>query len=107
MTNGTQEIQSGAPLSDKPKPMVVPVHEGGPVPLRLRHPSGHEGAVRVVSKRRPVPSAAGDTRRVKLQASKAIAVAKTFKNVPAAENTMSLGLAGPGGVSLSPSRRTG
>ncbi len=63
------------------------------------HP-GMKGAVRVVSKRKPVPSAAADARRVKAQGTKAIAVAKTFKNVAAAPNTVNVGLAGPGGVSL-------
>ena len=100
VTNGTKEIQSGAPITDKPKPMVVRFTKAGLFRYVCDIHPGMKGAVRVVSKRKPVPSAAADARRVKAQGTKAIAVAKTFKNVPAAANTVNLGLAGPGGVSL-------
>ena len=99
VTNGTKEIQSGAPLSDKPKPMVVRFTKAGLFRYVCDIHPGMKGAVRVVAKG-GVPSAAADARRVKAQSTKAIAVAKTFRNVKAPPNTMDLGLAGPGGVSL-------
>lgn len=109
VTNGTKEINSGAPLADKPKPMIVRFTKAGLFRYVCDIHPGMKGAVRVVAKSSRVPSAASDARRVRLQSAKAIAVAKSFKNVKAPANTVNLGLGGRGGVSLfafSPSKLT-
>jgi len=100
VTDGTKEIQSGAPLSRKPKPMIVKFTKPGLFAYVCDIHPGMKAAVRVVAKSTPVPSAAADAKRVKLQAAKALAVAKTFKNVKAPANTVDVGLSGRGGVSF-------
>lgn len=100
VTNGTKEIQSGAPLADKPKPMVVRFTRSGLFRYVCDIHPGMKGSVRVVSRGQRVPSAAADARRVRLQSRRALAVARTFKNVRAPANTVNLGLAGRGGVSF-------
>ncbi len=101
VTDGTKEIQSGAPISDRPKPMVVRFTKAGLFRYVCDIHPGMRGTVRVSAKSVRVPSAAADARRVRLQGARAITVAKRFKNVKAPANTVNLGLAGPGGVSLS------
>ncbi len=109
VTNGSKDIQSGLPLSPKPKPMTVRFTKAGLFRYYCELHPGMKGSVRVATKRTPVPSAAADARRVRLQAAKATAVAKGFKNVKPPANTINLGLGGSGGVSLfafSPSKLT-
>lgn len=109
VTNGTKEIQSGAPLGNRPKPMVVRFTKAGLFRYVCDVHPGMKGSVRVVARSRPVPSAAADARRVRQQVARAVAVAKTFKNVDAPANTVNVGLGGRGGVSLfafSPSKLT-
>ena len=109
VTNGTKEINSGAPLADRPKPMVVRFTKAGLFRYVCDIHPGMKGSVRVVPKSRRVASAAADARRVRRQAANAIAVAKTFEDVKAPANTVNLGLGGRGGVSLfafSPSKLT-
>ncbi|MDP8967197.1 MAG: hypothetical protein M3N04_01210 [Actinomycetota bacterium] len=100
VTDGTKEIQSGAPLSNRPKPMIVRFTKAG----RFRyfcdiHP-GMTGSVRVAAKRRRVASRAADARRVRRQIARAIAVARSFRSLKAPANTVNVGWAGRGGVSL-------
>jgi plastocyanin len=99
-TNGTKEIQSGAPVSDKPKPMVVRFTKAGLFRYVCDLHPGMKGTVRVAAKSKHVASAAADALRVKLQSAKAISVAKTFQKVKAPANTVDVGRAGSGGVSL-------
>jgi plastocyanin len=107
--NGTKEIQSGLPLSNKPKPMVVRFTKAGLYSYYCDLHPGMKGTVHVFSKSKPVPSAAADAKRVKLQVSKAITIAKGFAKHTAPANTVDLGLLGSGGVTLygfSPSKLT-
>lgn len=100
VTDGTKEIQSGAPLARRPKPMVVRFTKAGLFRYVCDIHPGMKAAVRVVSRSRRVPSAAADARRVRRQSARAISVAKAFKRVTAPANTVNVGLAGRGGVSL-------
>ena len=100
VTNGSKEIQSGAPLSRRPKPMIVRFTRTGLFRYVCDIHPGMKGSVRVVGRRQVAPSAAGDARRVRRQAARAIAVAKTFRSVKAPANTVNVGLAGRGGVSF-------
>jgi len=100
VTDGTKEIQSGAPLSEKAKPMTVKFTRAGLFAYVCDIHPGMNATVRVVAKSKPVPSAAADALRVKLQSKKALAVAKAFKNVKPPANTVDVGLSGRGGVSF-------
>lgn len=100
VTNGTKEIYSGAPVTDKPKPMTVRFTKAGLFRYVCDIHPGMKGAVRVVSRRKPVPSKRADARRVRLQVSKAISVAKGLGSASTPANTVDVGRAGKGGVSL-------
>lgn len=100
VTDGRKEIQSGAPVSDRPRPMVVRFTKSGLFRYVCDIHTGMKGAVRVVGRRTRVASASADAARVRSQAARAIAVAKTFKRVKAPANTVYAGLGGRGGVSL-------
>jgi len=100
VTDGTKEIESGAPITRRPKPMTVKFTKAGVFTYVDDIHPGTKGAVRVVAKSKPVPSAAADALRVKLQVAKAIGVAKGFENHKAAANTVDVGVSGSGGVNL-------
>lgn len=100
VTDGTKEIQSGAPLSNRPRPMVVRFTKAGLFRYVCDIHPGMNGSVRVASRGSRVPSAAADARRVRLQSARAITVAKRFRRVRAPRNTVNIGLAGPGDVSF-------
>lgn len=108
-TDGTKDIQSGLPLSQKPKPMTVRFTKAGLFTYFCELHPGMKGTVRVAAKSKPVPSAASDARRVKLQVAAVTKAAKAFKTEKAPANTINAGLGGSGGVSLmafSPSKLT-
>ncbi len=100
VTNGTKEIQSGAPLADRPKPMTVRFTKAGLFRYVCDIHPGMRGSVRVAAKRKRVPSAAADARRVRRQAAAAIAVARSFSTLKAPAKTVNVGWAGRRGVSL-------
>ena len=109
VTDGTKEIFSGAPLSNRPKPMTVRFTKAGLFRYYCSIHPGMKGAVRVTAKNRPVPSAAADARRVKSQVSRALRIARSLGRAAVPANTMDVGRAGPGGVSFFgflPERRT-
>lgn len=109
VTDGTKEIFSGAPLADRPRPMTVRFTKAGLFRYYCSIHPGMKGAVRVAARNRPVPSAAADARRVKLQVAKALTKAKTLGKAAVPTNTVDVGRAAPGGVSLFaflPAKRT-
>jgi plastocyanin len=100
VTNGTREIYSGAPLTDKPKPMRIRFTKAGLFRYVCDIHPGMQGAVRVAAPSAPVPSAKADRTRVARQVTSALAVAKAFETDTAPANTVNVGLAGRGGVSF-------
>jgi plastocyanin len=100
VTNGTKEIQSGLPVSNKPKPMTVRFTKAGLFSYYCDLHPGMKGTVHVLAKSKPIPSAVADAKRVKLQVAKAITIAKKFAKHTAPANTVDLGLLGSGGVTL-------
>lgn len=98
-TNGTKEIQSGAPIADKPKPMVVKFTKAGLFRYVCDLHPGMKGSVRVVAANRPVPSAASEAARVRTQVNKAITAAKGFASLKPPANTVVVGPLGAGAVS--------
>jgi plastocyanin len=97
-TNGTKEIQSGAPVSDKPKPMIVKFTKAGLFRYICDLHPGMKGSVRVVAASKGVPSAAADAARVKTQVTKALATAKGFASLKPPANTVVVGPLGAGAV---------
>lgn len=100
VTDGTKEIQSGAPLAERPKPMTVRFTKAGLFRYVCDIHPGMRGSVRVAARSKRVPSAAADARRVSRQVAGAIAVARSLRNVKAPAKTVNVGWAGRGGVSL-------
>ena len=100
VTDGTKEIYSGAPLANKPKPMIVKFTKAGRFTYLCSIHPGMKGSVRVVSRSKPVPSKAADAARVKRQIARATAVAKGLGSIKTPANTIDVGRAGRGGVSF-------
>lgn len=92
VTDGTKEITSGLPFSEKAKPMNVRFTKPGLFRYVCDIHAGMKGSVRVVPRGRAVPSAASDARRVRTQIAKAITVAKGFQTAKAPANTIDVGL---------------
>jgi plastocyanin len=92
VTDGTKEINSGLPFSEKAKPMKVRFTKAGLFRYVCDIHAGMKGSVRVVPRGRAVPSAASDARRVRRQISKAIAIAKGFQSAKAPANTVNVGM---------------
>lgn len=92
VTDGTKEIKSGLPFSEKAKPMKVRFTKPGLFRYVCDIHAGMKGSVRVVPRSRAVPSAASDARRVRTQIAKAITVAKGFQTAKAPANTVDVGL---------------
>ena len=100
VVNGNNEIESGLPLADKPKPMTVRFTKAGLFKYHCDLHPGMQGTVRVAARRKPIPSAKSDAKRVKAQFAKNVKVAKTFPAVKPPDRTVDVGLFGPGGTSL-------
>ena len=100
VTNGTKDIQSALPLANHAKAMTVRFTKAGTYTYYCELHPGMTGKVRVLAKRKPVPSPAAEAARVKLQVSKAVAVAKTLVKKTAPPNTVDLGRYGGSGVTL-------
>jgi plastocyanin len=99
-TNGTVQIESGLPTSNKPKPMVVRFTKAGLFTYACDLHPGMKGSVRVSAKSKVIPSAGVDAKRVKTQTASAVTVSKSFAKLKPPANTVYVGAAGKGGVEL-------
>jgi plastocyanin len=90
--DGTQELGSGFPTGEAPKPFVVKFPKAGSYTYYcVLHP-GMKGTVKVVAKSGTVPSAKADAKRVATQLAKGISVLKQVNKQKAPANTV---IAGP------------
>jgi plastocyanin len=90
--DGTQELGSGFPAGEAPKPFVVKFPKAGTYTYYcVLHP-GMKGTVKVVAKSKAVPSAKADAARVKAQLAKGIAALKAVDKQKAPADTV---VAGP------------
>jgi plastocyanin len=96
--NGTQRVESGLPLSNKPKPFTVKFTKAGTFTYFCNLHAGMKGTVRVVPASKRVPSVAADSKAVRRQINAAIATAKSLAKTVVPANTVSVGASGPGGV---------
>jgi plastocyanin len=97
---GAKGVQSGVPTSEKVKPLTIKFAKAGTFTYYCDLHDGMKARVRVVGKSKKIPSARAHAKLIKDQSDRAIATGKKVaKTVPPA-NTVSLGVAGGGGVEL-------
>jgi plastocyanin len=97
---GAKQVNSGLPLSPKPKPMTVKFSKAGTYTYYCDVHAGMKGTVRVLAGSKTIPSAAADKKTLSKQLSSDLTIAKglTSANLPA--NTVTIGNAGPHGVEV-------
>jgi len=95
---GKNRVQSGLPLADKPKPMLVTFKKTGKFTYYCNVHPGMKATVTVHKKGTKRPTAAADRRVVKQQVNAATKVAKDLQSTRPADGTIQLGAAGKGGV---------
>jgi plastocyanin len=95
---GAKALESGLPLSQKPKPFSVKFPKAGSYRFYCNVHAGMKGTVKVVGKSKSVPSAKADKKRVDAQVAAAIKDAKALLKTKPAAGTVSIGAAGKGGV---------
>ncbi|HWK26037.1 MAG TPA: plastocyanin/azurin family copper-binding protein [Solirubrobacter sp.] len=96
--NGTKSVESGLPLSAKPKPMSVKFTKTGTFTVYCDLHPGMTATVKVLKKGAKVPTAKQDARATTKQAQAALKAAKGLENTKPAANTVDLGVAAKGGV---------
>jgi plastocyanin len=90
--DGTQELGSGFPTGEAPKPFVVKFPKAGSYTYYCALHPGMKGTVKVVAKAKAVPSAKADAARVKAQLAKGVATLKKIDKQKAPADTV---VAGP------------
>ncbi len=96
--DGSKTIESGLPLANKPKPILVTFRKTGKFTYYCDVHPGMKGVVTVKAKGAKIPTAAQDKAALKAQVAKVVKIAKALvKSTPPA-NTVSVGAAGASGV---------
>jgi plastocyanin len=95
---GAKAIESGLPLSQKPKPFTVKFPKAGTYTYYCTIHSGMKGTVKVVSKSHSIPSTKADAKTVKAQVAAALKTATALTKTTVAPNSVSIGASGKGGV---------
>jgi plastocyanin len=98
--NGAKTVQSGLPLSAKPKPMTVKFTKAGTFTYYCDVHAGMKGTVTVVAASKTIPSAAQDKKAVAKQVAAATTVAKGLQTPTLPADTVTVGNAGKGGVEV-------
>jgi plastocyanin len=98
--NARKGVQSGLPLSEKPKPMTVRFPKAGRYTYYCDVHPGMKGTVTVLAKSKRVPSAAADKRTLAAQVAKAKATVKKIAKPTLPVNTVTIGSAGAGGAEV-------
>jgi plastocyanin len=97
---GKKTVQSGLPQSEKVKPVTVKFTKAGTYSYYCDIHAGMKARVRVVGKSKRIPSAKAHARLIKAQSDRATAIGKKVAKTTPPANTVSLGVAGGGGVEL-------
>lgn len=95
---GAKRVESGLPLAAKVKPLTVKFTKAGTYDYYCDIHPGMEGTVKVLKKGAKVPTAAQDKAAVEKQADAAVKNAKSLANAKPPANTVSVGVAGKGGL---------
>lgn len=96
--NGSRRILSGLPVQDHPKAFFVRFARPGSYTYYCNLHPGMTGVVRVLSKRRPVPSAKADAKALEAQVARDLKVAKSLRATKVPAGVVDVGVAGPHGV---------
>lgn len=96
--NGTKRVNSGLPLAEKPKPMVVKFTKKGSFTYFCDIHPGMKGKVKVVGKKAKAPSVKDDAKVVKNQVKADLKIASALAKKTPPANTVNVGSAGPKGV---------
>lgn len=94
---GARAVNSGLPLANKPKPVVITFKKAGTYTYYCDVHPGMKGIVHVLAKAKRVPSAAADAKRVKKQVAKAVKTMNSLATTAPA-GTLRVGASGAGGV---------
>jgi plastocyanin len=97
---GAKRVESGLPLSSKPKPMTVKFPKAGTYTYFCDLHPGMTGTVRVVAKSHRIPSAGADKKALKAQIARDVGVAKALTKTTPGANTVDVGSAGKYGVEV-------
>jgi plastocyanin len=90
---GAKSIVTGLPLADHPKPLTIRFPKTGTYSYYCDIHPGMKGVVRVLAKRKRVPTAKQDAKALKRQLATALGTARTIQNVTGEANTVDVGLA--------------
>src|SRR3954470_1465026 len=96
--DGSKQVESGLPASDKAKPMVVKFTKAGTYKVYCDLHPGMKATVKVAKKGAKVPTAKQDAAAVAKQAAAVLKTAKGLETANPGANTVDLGSAGKGGV---------
>src|SRR3954452_18025239 len=96
--DGTKQVESGLPASDKAKPMTVKFTKAGTYKVYCDLHPGMAASVTVAKKGAAVPTAKQDAAAVKKQADAAVKAANGLATTNPGANTVDLGVAAKGGV---------
>jgi plastocyanin len=95
---GGKTILSGLPVANHPKPVTVKFPKAGSYTFFCTVHPGMKGTVRVLAKRKRIPTAKQDAKALKRQVATALGTARTIQNVTGAADTVDVGLASAHGV---------
>jgi plastocyanin len=98
--SASKGVQSGLPLTEKPKPMTVKFPKAGKFTYYCDVHAGMKGTVTVLARSRTIPSAAADKKAVAAQLAKATATVKKLAKPTLPANTVTIGSAGAGGAEI-------
>jgi plastocyanin len=107
--SGAKRVESGLPVIPKPKPVTVKFTKPGTYTYYCDVHPGMKARVQVRARFSRIPSAKAHAKRIKDQVRAAIATAKKLSKQAPTGNTVSLDLAGRGGVeilAMVPSQKT-
>jgi plastocyanin len=96
--DNTKSVESGIPLSEKPKPFTITFKKTGTFTYLCDVHPGMKGTVKVLAKGKKVPSTKDDDAAVKKQVSTAESNAKKLGSTTAPANTVQVGASTSDGV---------
>lgn len=96
--DGSERVESGLPLADRPRPLVVRFDTPGRYTYVCDVHPGMEGVVVVKPRGAKVPSARQDARRVRKQLARDLAIARDLPDAKPPAGTVDVGEAGAHGV---------
>jgi plastocyanin len=95
---GAKRVESGLPLAPNPKPMTVKFTKAGTYKVLCDIHPGMKGTVKVLRKGAKTPTAKQDKAAVTKQSKDALRIAKPLADAEQPPFTVSLGVAGKGGL---------